>query len=431
MIKRKLIFIIAILFVPLFMGSIRMETASGIENNTTNPGGVYINEIGVGNPALDFTLTEVDSRENYTLSDFLGQVVLLDLFATWCGPCQESIPMLIDINDMYPNDVLQIISIDVDETESDSLVSTFKANEDMDWIVGIDYHQNITSNDPTQYGTGYVPTFVLIDQSGNVAWTYIGTYDLWTELRNAITDIQSDDDEKPDFHEYTLSNNTELSIFDPQVHVTANVSDNWNLFQASISVLNEPGQGYLLVPSKVGDFYLIDQWITVPTNILHQNSQIQFQITLHDYFENWNVTEIMYLPTTQYVDAGAPTVSDIAVSYEEVNTNMYEVTVYAIIEEDLMLEKAVIELYKETEKVKTFYFEDYNGTHMVAEGMVFYSAALPEEVTVKIVVEDVAGNEVIMEYPLVELEESDYGLTLILVGLMLSAIVFQVFRRRK
>jgi len=160
--KRKAILIIFILFVPLLMSSIKMETINSlIEDDNLGS----ISEIGIGNPALDFTITDVDTRENYTLSDFLGQAVLLDLWATWCGPCEISLPIIEEFYIMYPENVLQIISIDVDETESDALVSDFRNSHDMDWIVGIDYYQNITSNQPTQYGTGYIPTFVLIDQS--------------------------------------------------------------------------------------------------------------------------------------------------------------------------------------------------------------------------------------------------------------------------
>ncbi|MCE7743141.1 MAG: hypothetical protein GOP50_11890, partial [Candidatus Heimdallarchaeota archaeon] len=42
---------------------------------------------------------------NYTLSNFLGQAVLLDLWATWCGPCEVSNPYLQDLYMMYPDNV--------------------------------------------------------------------------------------------------------------------------------------------------------------------------------------------------------------------------------------------------------------------------------------------------------------------------------------
>ena len=123
--KRKAILIIFILFVPLLMSSIKMETVNGLIEDD-NSGDISISEIGIGNPALDFTITDVDTRENYTLSDFLGQAILLDLWATWCGPCEISLPIIEEFYIMYPENVLQIISIDVDETESDALVSDFR-----------------------------------------------------------------------------------------------------------------------------------------------------------------------------------------------------------------------------------------------------------------------------------------------------------------
>jgi len=427
--KRKAILIIFILFVPLLMSSIKMETINSlIEDDNLGS----ISEIGIGNPALDFTITDVDTRENYTLSDFLGQAVLLDLWATWCGPCEISLPIIEEFYIMYPENVLQIISIDVDETESDALVSDFRNSHDMDWIVGIDYYQNITSNQPTQYGTGYIPTFVLIDQSGNVAWNYIGTTDLWNQLRTAISAVIPDETVKPEFHDYSYTNDSELSIFDPRIKVSANISDNYNLKKAELLLLNGDLQSYNLILTKVGNFYIINQWVTLEVQFVYQYSNLELQIKATDYFGNSNTSETYYLPTTQYIDSGPPTISDIAISYEEISDSVYEVTVYALIDEDLLLERADMQLKKGTSTVRTVSFEDHNGTHMVAIGSVLYSTANPDELTVVIILEDAAGNEVILEYPVVDVtEKSSYGLTLIFAGILFSVAVFQIFRRRK
>ena len=427
--KRKAILIISILFVPLLVSSIKMETVNSlIEDDNLGS----ISEIGIGNPALDFTITDVDTRENYTLSDFLGQAVLLDLWATWCGPCEISLPIIEEFYIMYPENVLQIISIDVDETESDALVSDFRSSHDMDWIVGVDYYQNITTNVGSQYGTGYIPTFVLIDQSGDVVWNYIGTTDLWNQLRTAISAIIPDETVNPEFLDYSYTNDSELSIFYPRIKVSANISDNYNLKKAEILILNGGLQSYNLVMTKVGDFYIINQWVTLETQFIYQYTSLELQIKATDYFGNSNTTETYFLPITQYIDSGPPTISDIVISYEKVSEAVYEVTVYAIINEDLILERADIQLKKGTTTVRTVSFEDYNGTHMAATGSVLYNTANPDELIVVIILEDAAGNEVISEHPVVDVtEKSSYGVSLIFAGILFSVAVFQIFRRRK
>ncbi len=50
------------------------------------------------------------------LSSYRGKVVLLDFWATWCGPCKEEIPHLVDLQNRYGSDGLQIIGISMDDS---------------------------------------------------------------------------------------------------------------------------------------------------------------------------------------------------------------------------------------------------------------------------------------------------------------------------
>jgi thiol-disulfide isomerase/thioredoxin len=120
--------------------------------------------------ATNFTVRDVDSGITYSLTDFRGTIVVLDLFATWCPPCQVSLPYLRQLHTQYSYSEVRIISVDVDGSESQSVVSAFRQEESMDWIVSLDEGNLINA----AYGTGNIPTFYIIDQDGDIQWTDSG-----------------------------------------------------------------------------------------------------------------------------------------------------------------------------------------------------------------------------------------------------------------
>lgn len=121
-----------------------------------------------GNKAPDFTLISTDGKK-INLSDYKGKVVILDFWATWCGPCRRGVPDLVSIQKNYNDKVVVIgISLDSDRTKKDILPFMKE--------YGINY--------PIVYGTNEVvmsygniqaiPTSFLIDQKGNVVDKYVG-----------------------------------------------------------------------------------------------------------------------------------------------------------------------------------------------------------------------------------------------------------------
>lgn len=64
---------------------------------------------------LDYTLKNLDDAP-VRLSDYKGKVVLLDFWATWCGPCKVEIPGFIELQNQYGKDGLQILGVSVDDT---------------------------------------------------------------------------------------------------------------------------------------------------------------------------------------------------------------------------------------------------------------------------------------------------------------------------
>jgi cytochrome c biogenesis protein CcmG, thiol:disulfide interchange protein DsbE len=65
--------------------------------------------------APDFSLPNLTGQQ-VTLSSYRGKVVLLDFWATWCGPCKEEIPHLVDLQNWYGSEGLQIIGVSMDDS---------------------------------------------------------------------------------------------------------------------------------------------------------------------------------------------------------------------------------------------------------------------------------------------------------------------------
>jgi len=118
--------------------------------------------------ASDFNLTNIDGIE-FSLSDYTEKVVILDFFATWCGPCVSEIPHLKSLHEEFGEDLV-IISISVSPS-SDTVESLleFRQEHEMNWIIARD---TIGVND--KYGVQYIPTLVIVDQKGYIQHRHVG-----------------------------------------------------------------------------------------------------------------------------------------------------------------------------------------------------------------------------------------------------------------
>ena len=110
--------------------------------------------------APGFSLTSVDGEE-FSLSDFRGKVVVLDLMGTTCIPCIEQIEHLHSINGLF-RDSIQIISISVSE-DSEEQLRQFGLDHDIDWLLARD-----TGTVGIDYSVRFIPTLVIIDQEGYI-----------------------------------------------------------------------------------------------------------------------------------------------------------------------------------------------------------------------------------------------------------------------
>ncbi len=138
-----------ILVFSLCMGGLLLLSQCGREKET--PAGL----------APNFTLKTLDGQE-ITLSRLRGKVVLLDFWATWCGPCRESIPHLIQLYNDYREKNFELIGMDVDKGDVET-VRKFVKSLDIPYPIVVAPEEVARS-----YRVNGIPTTILIDKEGNI-----------------------------------------------------------------------------------------------------------------------------------------------------------------------------------------------------------------------------------------------------------------------
>lgn len=129
-------------------------------------GNLYeLSALQIGQPAPDFEAKDLQGQ-TVRLSDLRGKVVLLDFWATWCGPCLPEIPHLKNIYDRHQNDPFALVGISLD-TEEDSLRAFVKRHA-LAWpqLGGSEGWQHQVAQ---QYNVHFIPSTYLIDAEGSIA----------------------------------------------------------------------------------------------------------------------------------------------------------------------------------------------------------------------------------------------------------------------
>ena len=115
-----------------------------------------------GTPSPSFTMTDINGK-TYTLADLKGHVVYIDVWATWCAPCQGELPHLKALQDMFQgtNIVFVSMSIDKDKAAWEKQVKDEK-------LGGIQLYAGPKSDFCEAYKITGIPRFILIDKEGNI-----------------------------------------------------------------------------------------------------------------------------------------------------------------------------------------------------------------------------------------------------------------------
>jgi thiol-disulfide isomerase/thioredoxin len=116
-----------------------------------------------------FTLLSIDGT-TINSEQFKGKVLLIDFWATWCPPCREAIPHLIELKKEYKDKDFDIIGISLDGSDKIDKVKKFASDIGINYIVcmGTESVENDFGGIPA------IPTIFLIDKNGNIINKWIG-----------------------------------------------------------------------------------------------------------------------------------------------------------------------------------------------------------------------------------------------------------------
>jgi peroxiredoxin len=146
--------LILVLLVPLLFACSEQDETSGAQQEDTR--------------APSFTLPDLEGA-SHRLSQWKGEVVLLNFWAPWCPPCREEVPAFIELQQKYAAQGFTVVGITVDTRKN---AQTFADTMGVNYPVLVAEEEGIAL--AKQYGNkvGALPYSVLIDRQGNIVFTH-------------------------------------------------------------------------------------------------------------------------------------------------------------------------------------------------------------------------------------------------------------------
>jgi len=126
-------------------------------------------EVGEIAPATPVNILEgTASGQAASIADYKGQLVYLDFWASWCGPCRVSLPILNEIRKEYASKGFEVVAVNVDENLDDAL--KFLNKYPVDYPILLDPKGQM----PKAYQIPGMPTAFLLDREGTVIYKHVG-----------------------------------------------------------------------------------------------------------------------------------------------------------------------------------------------------------------------------------------------------------------
>ena len=131
--------------------------------------GESTSDLSIGSKAPDFELYDLD-EEVHKLSDYKGQPVVLNFWATWCGPCRNEIPHLEEVYEAWKDKDLAFFAVNIGESSTD--VISFLDYFGFTMPVLLDSAKTVSR----RYGVSGIPTTYFIDEDGIIQNKVVGAF---------------------------------------------------------------------------------------------------------------------------------------------------------------------------------------------------------------------------------------------------------------
>lgn len=138
--------------------------------------------VAVGKPAPPYVAQALDG-DRTSLADLQGRPVLLNVWATWCGPCKQEIPALEALHREYGAKGLRVVGVSIDQASEQQAIREFIQEYGVSFDVWLDPSGDVTS----QFSMIGVPNTFLIGPDGTLLWKKVGpVHATDAELRGLI-----------------------------------------------------------------------------------------------------------------------------------------------------------------------------------------------------------------------------------------------------
>lgn len=124
------------------------------------------NQLQIGQPAPDFTIKDGFGNK-HQLSDYKGKYILIDFWASWCGPCKEEFPALRKLNSHFKDKNFMMIGVSLDDKSLEKNWKQTIKTEKLDWLQLSDL-KHWDSDIVKLYSVYSIPANILIDSEGRI-----------------------------------------------------------------------------------------------------------------------------------------------------------------------------------------------------------------------------------------------------------------------
>ena len=157
----------------------RTDVPSTVSPTTTAP----ISDVKVGTrigfTAPDFTLQTVDGQQ-VSLSDYRGKPVILNFWASWCGPCRYEVPAFKSFYDKYGNEGVSILAVNTQDNPDSALA--YAKSDGLKFTIPVDPRGQVSS----LYNVRGLPTTYFIDKDGIITSIKIGPFLFMEEIEDRM-----------------------------------------------------------------------------------------------------------------------------------------------------------------------------------------------------------------------------------------------------